>query len=62
MDVMDERIEELREELEEDLNGLCICDYISKKDVYEYLDDFDEWSETAKSGDTYYAQGFSYTV
>lgn len=54
-------IDELREKLHEDLNGLCICDYISKREVYEYLDDFDKWSETAKSGDTYYAQSFSYT-
>lgn len=50
----------LRKDLEEDLNGLRICDYISRKDLNNYLKHFDEWSKTAKIGDAYYAQGFEY--
>ena len=55
-------IEELREELEEYLHGLVICDYITKEDENEVLDDFDNWAEKASPGDTYYYDGESYTL
>lgn len=61
MEVKISNLETLREQLEEDMRGLCMCDYITKQDKINYLNDFDEWSKTAKNGDTYFAQEFSYT-
>ncbi len=58
---MDNR-EDLREELEEYLQGLVICDDISKDDKYEILDDFDNWCVTAKDGDTYYYDAMEFTL
>lgn len=54
-------ISAIREKMEEDLNGLCICDYLTREDCEEYLENFDSWAETAKPGDTYRACDFSYT-
>lgn len=54
--------EELREELDEDLRGMCAAGEITKKEWQEYLEDFDEWVKTAKVGDTYYAGEYSYTL
>ena len=59
---MEESIYELRDKLEEYLNGLVICDYISRDKEFEVLEDFDKWAETAKAGDTYYYDGDEYTV
>lgn len=53
---------ELRDELENDLKGDCVCDYITKSELCEILDDFDSWLETAKSGDVYYYGGNSYEL
>ena len=53
---------ELRENLENDLRGDCICDYITKTEMCEILDDFDYWLETAKSGDVYYYGGNTYKL
>lgn len=46
--------DELREEVYETLRGDCCCDYITKAEMMEHLDDVDEWLKTAKSGDKYY--------
>lgn len=54
-------IDMIREELEEDLKGQCICGYITKGDMVKYLDDFNIWAKTARIGDTYVAQEISYT-
>jgi len=59
---MNGTIYELKDELEEYLNGLRICDYITRPEQYEILDDFDEWASTATIGDTYYYDGNSYTI
>ena len=48
MEVKISNLETLREQLEEDMRGLCMCDYITKQDKINYLNDFDEWSKTAK--------------
>lgn len=54
--------EELREELDEDLRGMCADCEITKAEWQRYLADFDEWVKTAKEGDTYYAGEYSYTL
>ena len=54
--------DELRDELEEYLNGLCICDCITRNEQSDILDDFDTWTETAKIGDTYFYDGNEYTL
>ena len=54
--------QELRDELDEDMRGLCACGYISKEVWADYLDDFDKWAKTAGIGDTYCADEFSYTL
>ena len=58
---MDNR-DELRDELEEYLNGLWISDYITRKEQKEVLKDFDKWLKTAKIGDTYDYDGMDYTI
>lgn len=55
-------ISSLREKLEDDLRGHCIADFITRKEMMEYLADFDEWAKTAKNGDTYYFDCYSYTL
>lgn len=52
----------LRDELDEYLHGLCICDYITRNEQSDVLDDFDAWVETAKIGDTYFYDGDEYTL
>ena len=51
---------ELRARLEENLNGYVICDYITRKDMRDYLKDFDQWVKTAKNGESYYFDGCPY--
>ena len=41
-----ETIEETREELEEYLHGLVICDYITRKEQAAVLRNFDKWSKS----------------
>ncbi len=45
--------DEVRDELDEYLNGLRICDDITFEDQEEILDDFDEWCKDASIGDIY---------
>ena len=59
---MAEAIENIREELEEYLYGLVICDYITRKEKSEILDDFNKWAKDAKYGDTYYYDDQEYTL
>lgn len=40
--------DEIKDQIEENLRGDCCCDYITKKEMMEYLDDLDKWLETAK--------------
>ena len=54
--------DELREELEEYLNGLRIYDYITRKRQENIMADFDEWCKTSEIGDTYYYDGEEYTL
>jgi hypothetical protein len=65
-DIDEEDIEtnkgELRDELEEYLNGLRICDYITRSEQSDILNDFDTWAETAKIGDTYFYDCNEYTL
>lgn len=53
---------EIREEVYEALRGDCSCDYITKKEMMELLNDVDKWLETAKSGDKYYYNGNEYEL
>ena len=53
---------QIRNEFEENLNGLRICDYITRDEQEDIMDSFDEWAEEAKNGDTYYYYGNEYTV
>lgn len=53
---------ELREKLEEQLRGDCACDFITRKEKMEILDDFDQWAEYAKNGDAYYYGGREYAL
>lgn len=54
--------DELRDDLNEYLNGLRICDYITRDEQERVLDDFDSWCKTAKIGDTYLYDGQQYTL
>ena len=54
--------DELRNDLDEYLNGLRICDYITRDEQGRVLDDFDTWCETAKIGDTYFYDAQQYTL
>ena len=56
------RIDELREQLEEDLRGDCSCDYITKEDMIKYLEDFDIWAKNALNGEKYYYNDNEYTM
>ena len=47
------KIEDLQMELEEYLDGLVICDDITRKERSEVLEDFCEWAKTAQYGDVY---------
>jgi hypothetical protein len=61
-ELKEELLEELRCDLEEDLHGYVICDYLSRDDVDDILDSFDRWAETAGWGDNYVYDGKSYTL
>lgn len=54
--------DELRKEVYDALRGDCCCDYITKEQMMERLDDVDKWLETAKSGDKYYYNGNEYEL
>lgn len=54
--------DELRNNLDEYLNGLRICDHITRDEQNGILDDFDAWCETAKIGDTYVYDEQRYTL
>lgn len=55
-------IEELREQLEEYLHGLVICDDITRDEESDVLDNFDNWAKDAEYGDTYCYDGIDYTL
>jgi len=52
---------EIREELDQYLYGLVICDYITRKEQAAVLKDFDKWVKTAEDGEAYYYDGNPYT-
>ena len=54
--------EGIREQVEENLRGDCACDYITKKEMMEYLADIEEWLKTAKNNDKYYYNGNEYEL
>ena len=54
--------ENTRYELEEYLNGIRICNYITKEQESEILNDFDKWSKTAKYNDVYYYDSLAFIV
>ncbi len=56
------RVEDIRNELEEQLRGDCSMDYITKEDWIDILSDFDEWAKTAKRGDMYLYDGMEYLL
>lgn len=59
---MSDNRDKLMEELRNNAEGECIADYITRDEMYEVLDDFEEWLETANIGDTYYWSDYSYTL
>lgn len=61
-ELMETLIEVQKQELEDYLQGLAICDYITKYDMVAVLEDFDEWAKKAKLGDTYTYNGMEYTL
>ena len=52
-----EKIKSLKERLEEHLNGLVICDEITRKEAAEELRYFNKWSKTANWGDAFISNG-----
>lgn len=62
LELMKDVISDLRLELEGDLQGLVACDYITRQDEAEVLEDFDNWAETAGWNDTYYYDESDYVV
>lgn len=61
-ELREEAVEEIRGGLEAYLQGLVICDRITRDEQSEILDGFDKWSKDAKYGDTYYYDGKEYTL
>lgn len=61
-ELKEEIIEELRCNLEEDLHGYVICNYLSRDDADNILESFDEWAETADWGDDYVYDENYYTL
>ena len=61
-DMLTDKLNELRDDLEENLHGENIAGYITKEDMMYTLDDFDRWAKTAKIGDSYYCSGIDYTL
>lgn len=59
---MNNNREELLEELEIDTDGDRIMGYITRNVQNAIINDFEEWLETAKIGDTYYYSDFKYTL
>lgn len=59
---MNGTVSELRNELEEALRGDCSCDYITKQEWMDTMEDFDRWAEKAENGESYYYNGSSYTL
>ena len=51
-----------REELDEYLHGLVICDEISSKEHAAELRHFDSWAKDADWGDEYCAEGMCFTI
>ncbi len=52
--------DEIRSELEGYLHGACIAGYITKSDMSEVLDNFDDWVKISKPGEIYYYDGCEY--
>lgn len=61
-ELKEELLEDLRCDLEEDLHGYVICDYLSRDNVDDILENFDQWTENANWGDNYVYDGKSYTL
>lgn len=61
-DLKEKLIEELRDSLKDDLHGYVICDYLSRDEAEDILDDFDEWAENADWGDDYVYDENYYTL
>jgi hypothetical protein len=59
---LEESKDDLREQIEDDLRGDCSCDFITKEEMVETLDDFENWLETAKLGDIYYYDDNAYEL
>lgn len=60
--MLTDKLQELRDDLEKNLHGENIAGYITKEDMMSILDDFDKWSETVKIGDSYCYSGIDYTL
>ncbi len=61
-ELREEKLQELRDELEEQLRGDCFMDYISKSDWMDTLYDFDKWAEKAQEGEVYFYGGREYRL
>lgn len=54
--------DETLEEMENILRGECVCDYITKEEMMNILDFVEEWLKTAKPGDVYCYDGYSFIL
>lgn len=53
-ELREKAVEDIREELEEYLQGLVINDYITRQEQIEVIDNFNNWAKDAQYGDVYY--------
>lgn len=53
-ELREKAVEDIREELEEYLQGLVINDYITRQEEIEVIDNFNNWAKDAQYGDVYY--------
>lgn len=64
LELKDEKVLEARGRLEDYLNGLVICDDISRKEKNDVLDDFDQWcdEELISRTDSYFYDGMTFDI
>ncbi len=64
LELKDEKVLKTRGRLEDYLNGLVICDDISRKEKDDVLDDFDQWcdEELIPRTDSYFYDGMTFDI
>ena len=64
LELKEEKVSETRAQLEDYLNGLVICDDISRKEMDDVLDDFNQWCDEKliPRTDSYFYDGETFDI